>query len=129
MISRYLVRFIKQISLLVLPLAVWPSSGAVAQTAGASAVLEEIVVTARRREENLQTVPISVMAFTAEDLEVRGVDNILRLNVLVPNVSINGGAIFGVTSSEILIRGIPGVAVYQMASFRAALEERLEWAY
>ena len=113
MISRYLVRFIKQISLLVLPLAVWPSSGAVAQTAGASAVLEEIVVTARRREENLQTVPISVMAFTAEDLEVRGVDNILRLNVLVPNVSINGGAIFGVTSSEILIRGIPGVAVYQ----------------
>ena len=97
----------------MLPLAVWPSSGAQAQGAEASAILEEIVVTARRREENLQTVPISVMAFSTEDLEVRGIDNILRLNVLVPNVSINGGAVFDVTSSEILIRGIPGVAVYQ----------------
>jgi len=97
----------------MLPLAVWPSSGAVAQTPGASAVLEEIVVTARRREESLQRVPISVIAFSGEDLQVRGVDNIERLNLLVPNVSINGGAIFGVTGSEILIRGIPGVAIYQ----------------
>ncbi len=113
MISTYPVKLITRISLLMLPLAVWPSSGAVAQTAGASAVLEEIVVTARRREESLQDVPISIIAFTAEDLEVRGIDNIERLNVLVPNVSINGGAIFGVTGSEILIRGIPGVAIYQ----------------
>ncbi len=109
----YPVKLITRFSILMLPLAVWPTSGAQAQVAEASAILEEVVVTARRREENLQTVPISVMAFTAEDLEVRGIDNILRLNVLVPNVSINGGAIFDVTSSEILIRGIPGVTVYQ----------------
>ena len=107
------VRLITRISLLLLPIAFWPTSATMAQGAGARAVLDEIVVTARRREESLQDVPISIIAFTAEDLEVRGVDNIERLNVLVPNVSINGGAIFGVTGSEILIRGIPGVAIYQ----------------
>ena len=84
MTIRYPVRMITRISLLILPLAVWPTSGTMAQDVGASAVLEEVVVTARRREENLQTVPISVMAFTADDLEVRGVDNIERFNVLVP---------------------------------------------
>ena len=113
MTNTYPLRLISRISLLMLPFAVWPSSGAVAQTDGFSAVLEEIVVTARRREESLQDVPISVLAFTADDLELRGVDNIERLNVLVPNVSINGGGISGVTGSEILMRGIPGVTIYQ----------------
>jgi len=111
--NTYPLRLISRISLLMLPFAVWPSSGAVAQTDGLSAVLEEIVVTARRREESVQDVPISVLAFTADDLEIRGVDNIERLNVLVPNVSINGGGISGVTGSEILMRGIPGVTIYQ----------------
>jgi iron complex outermembrane receptor protein len=33
---------------------------------------DEILVTARKKEENLQTVPISISAFTAEDIENRG---------------------------------------------------------
>ena len=35
--------------------------------------LEEVVVTARRREESLQDAPISITAFSAADLDVRGV--------------------------------------------------------
>ena len=37
--------------------------------AAAKAGLEEIVVTARRREERLQTVPIAITAFTQADLD------------------------------------------------------------
>ena len=38
-----------------------------------AAMIEEIVVTARRREENLQEVPIAVSAFSAADLENRNI--------------------------------------------------------
>ncbi|MCZ6618702.1 MAG: hypothetical protein O7E57_11270, partial [Gammaproteobacteria bacterium] len=39
------------------------------RSASAQALLEEIVVTARRREENLLTLPLSIQAFTAEAME------------------------------------------------------------
>ena len=38
--------------------------------------LEEIVVVARKREESLQEVPISIATFSAEDLEVQGIDSL-----------------------------------------------------
>ncbi len=40
---------------------------AIAQDAGAAAVLDEITVTARRREETLREVPIAVSAFPASN--------------------------------------------------------------
>ncbi len=39
---------------------------------GQSLALEEIVVTARRREESLQDIPVSVTAFTADQIERAG---------------------------------------------------------
>jgi iron complex outermembrane receptor protein len=47
--------------------------------------LEEIVVTARFREENIQTTPISISAFSGEDLELRSIDNIEDLGLVIPN--------------------------------------------
>jgi hypothetical protein len=41
--------------------------------------LEEIIVTAERRELNLQDTPISVMSFEGEALELRGVDDMFDL--------------------------------------------------
>jgi outer membrane receptor protein involved in Fe transport len=38
-------------------------------------VIEEIVVTARRREESLQQVPLAITAFTTEDIEARNIEN------------------------------------------------------
>ena len=35
--------------------------------------VDEIIVTTRKREENLQTVPIAVQAITAEDIERKGI--------------------------------------------------------
>ena len=55
-----------------------------AQEAGG---LEEIVVTAQRREERLQNVPISVTALSPAMLESRGITDITRLDVATPGFS------------------------------------------
>jgi iron complex outermembrane recepter protein len=86
-------------------------TGAHAQ--GASALLEEVVVTARRREESLQVVPLAVTAFGGEELEARGVEMISSMNAMAPNLSVLGGSGRGIESqAEFRIRGMPGVAVY-----------------
>jgi iron complex outermembrane receptor protein len=66
--------------------------------------IEEIIVTARKREENVQTVPLAVTALTSE-LQESTVRNLVDLNGYAPNVRIDrdpsraGG-------SSITIRGI-----------------------
>jgi iron complex outermembrane recepter protein len=57
--------------------------------AGAAAAggLEEITVTARRREELLQDVPIAVTAFSADTLDLLGKSNIGELTLAVPSVT------------------------------------------
>src|SRR5690606_41525641 len=50
------------------------------------ATLEEIVVTAQRREEKLQEIPLSITAITASELETRGVTNTLDLRPSAPHV-------------------------------------------
>ncbi len=64
--------------------------------------IEEIIVTAQRREENLQDVPISVSAFTAEQLAERGTTDLSRLEGQVP------GFTFGRSGSDArpAIRGV-----------------------
>lgn len=47
----------------------------------------EIVVTATRRAENLQDVPLSVTAVSAETLEARNITDIGRLDVVTPGFS------------------------------------------
>ena len=61
-----------------------------AQEAGADGGLEEIIVSARRREESLQTVPLAITAFTGEALEARGVDMVGNMNAMAPNLSVQG---------------------------------------
>jgi iron complex outermembrane receptor protein len=91
---------------------------AIAQTAdkGASAGgIEEVVVTATRREERLQDVPISVSAFSQEKLDSQGLKNIDDLSRLAPGVmfSRNGtgsSANYNDENSDIAIRGIDSSA-------------------
>lgn len=54
-----------------------------------SGVLETITVTAQKREENIQTVPIAVTAITGASLENQGITNIQGLANSMPNVQIN----------------------------------------
>ena len=65
-------------------------TGAPQEVAPTSGVLEEVVVTARRREENLQTVPVSVTAFSASALAERDVEATTDLQKLVPGVVFTG---------------------------------------
>ena len=50
-----------------------PGSFTYAQESGINALMEEIKVTARKREEGLQDTPIAVSVFSGESLEARGV--------------------------------------------------------
>ncbi|MFN5782009.1 MAG: TonB-dependent receptor [Novosphingobium sp.] len=64
----------------------------------------DIVVTAQKRSENLQDVPIAISAVGSEYLESRGVDSIDKLGTIAPNVKIER-APASKTISQISIRG------------------------
>ncbi len=70
----------------------------------AQSVLEEVTVTARKRSENLQEVPISIAAFTAADIQAAGIERPVDYLSLIPNVTIVDAANVGDT--QVSIRGI-----------------------
>lgn len=63
-----------------------------------------IVVTAQKRSENIQDVPIAISAVSEQYLESRGVDSIDKLGTIAPNVKIER-APSSKTISQISIRG------------------------
>ncbi len=86
--------------------------------------IDDIVVTARRREESLREIPISVTALTGTQLEARQIHAMDQLGDVVPNLQLDKAAPSSGSSSvgQIFIRGIgqsdytpvtdPGVAMY-----------------
>ncbi|MBO9670972.1 MAG: TonB-dependent receptor [Sphingobium sp.] len=77
-----------------------------ADAASQEGQIEEIVVTARYRSENLQRTPLAITAVSATKLEERGATNILGVASAAPNVVLNQlGAGFGPTLSA-SIRGL-----------------------
>jgi iron complex outermembrane receptor protein len=84
--------------------------------------LDRVMVTARRRNEGLQQVPLSVTALDAAELQSRGAEDLGALGAAVPNLTLYAGR--GVTTGTITahIRGVgqsdtrwgfePGVGVY-----------------
>jgi iron complex outermembrane receptor protein len=74
-------------------------------TAWAEPALEEVIVTAQRREQNLQETPISIAAFGEAEIERRGIANVADLAAIVPNLRV---VPFGVspTTLRIYIRGV-----------------------
>lgn len=80
--------------------------------------LGDIVVTARRREENLQDVPVAVTAFTAETLVEKGVTDRTSLADNTPSLfTINGGyprefAFFALRGQGPAFGSTPGVVNY-----------------
>ena len=80
------------------------------------ASLEEIVVTAQRRQENIQDVPISMSAITGATLENLGLRDFNGYAALIPNLSLGvgsgaggAGSGAGVSSARaVAIRGVAG---------------------
>jgi outer membrane receptor protein involved in Fe transport len=62
------------------------SSGQGANSTTPAPVLEEITVTAQRREENIDRVPISISAFTQADIEERGLKSVGDIAAVTPGV-------------------------------------------
>lgn len=83
-----------------------------------------IVVTAQKRAENVQDVPIAISAFGGDALQERAVTDVSSLGALAPNVNLDGGTPFSGSSAVLsaFIRGIgsddfafnidPGVGIY-----------------
>jgi iron complex outermembrane receptor protein len=86
--------------------ALMVSSAALA--AAQEAVLEEIVVTAERRETALQDTPISIIALSAEALEQKGVEDLQDLSRYTPNLAIQGGRGSGDNAPTFIMRGVSG---------------------
>jgi len=66
-----------------------------------SGVLEEVIVTARKREEAIQDVPVSVTAFTGNQLRDAGITNLKDLGYQTPGLQVDQSS-----SAQIWIRGI-----------------------
>lgn len=75
---------------------------------GDSGALEDIVVTAQKREQNLQDVPVAVTAITADTLVNRNVTTVSDLPRLAPSLTVTTGAL--PTNNSINLRGIGTVA-------------------
>lgn len=82
--------------------------------------LEEIVVTAQKREQSLQEVPISIAAFSEEQMELRGIQEMEDLNTAVPNLSIGANSFAGEAQAQVFMRGLPGVGIYIDGVWQAA---------
>ncbi|MCC7411429.1 MAG: TonB-dependent receptor [Gammaproteobacteria bacterium] len=108
-------------SILGLVVAALPSLVAVESAHAQQAALEEIVVTARRVEERLQTTPVAVSAFTTDMLEQLSATNVGDLAGFAPNLYKNTGPTGG-NDGYYYIRGVgqfdlnpavdPGVGTY-----------------
>lgn len=96
------------------------SLASMAQTAS-GVTLEEVMVTAQKREQNLQDVPISISSYSGMELESMGVTTIIDLEKSVPNAQFRASRATNSTLTA-YIRGVgqqdplwgfePGVGVY-----------------
>jgi len=102
---------------LLLALAVSTLAGTSAQLAAQQ--LEEVIVTAQKREQGLQEVPIAVEAFSASQINNLSATDIGDLGTFTPNVTISQAAnqpsysIRGIGTSDFGIGADPAVGVYQ----------------
>ncbi len=105
----------------LMPCLATPAAGQMesAQADEGQAAVEEIVVTARKRDEKLIETPLSVTALSSSDLDRRQIDDLGGLRDIVPNLSVNMG---DAANAIVYIRGVgqrdslsfadPGVGIY-----------------
>ena len=83
--------------------------------AAADQGLQEVIVSARKREERLQDVPISITAFTADAIEQRGIESIYDIGRITPNLSFN--QTYGRVFDRPVIRGMSQILGERTVSF------------
>src|SRR5687768_637011 len=61
--------------------------------------IAEIIVSAQKRDENVQDVPIAISVFGGDTLQERAVNDVAALSTLAPNVNLDGGTPFSGSSA------------------------------
>ena len=112
LLARSVRRLLATSAVLAVPMLAMPAAAVAQQQMRA---LEEIVVTARRTEESLQEVPISISAFTAADIEEAGLRSVEDLALQTPGFSFRSA--FGRTGDRPVIRGQSNIQGEPNASF------------
>jgi len=74
---------------IIKPLATAIALSVIGTEASAQGVLEEVIVTATKRAESLQDIPVSVNAFTSETIQEAGISNAGDLAIMTPALNIN----------------------------------------
>ena len=100
-----------RVSALALAIAVGGSSTALAQTSSGTqfAAADEIIVTARKREETLVEVPIAIAAFNQDELDKLGITSAEQLSAATPSFdfqNVGTGGASGRANPQIRFRGI-----------------------
>ena len=67
-----------------------------------NAVLEEVIVTARKQEENVQDIPVSVQTIGAQQMQEMNMTNLEELSFIMPNVTVSKSG----ADDNLFIRGI-----------------------
>lgn len=98
---------------------VWAGSGLAADNttaqSGESAQLEEVIVTAERREESISKTPLAITAVSADELQQADVVNVYQLQYLAPSMQVNQTAqglyiaIRGITTYDTTSKGEPAI--------------------
>ncbi|PLW69841.1 TonB-dependent receptor [Pseudohalioglobus lutimaris] len=89
---------IHRLTPIAIALAMVPTAPLMAQ----QLMLEEVVVTAQKREQSLQDVPIAVSAMSGDRIDDIGITDLEQVALYIPNVNINQGQ----ATSNIFIRGV-----------------------
>lgn len=89
--------------------AIFMAPGVPAALAQNKAVLEEIIVTAQRREQSIQEVPVAVTAFTGDALESSNITEAAQYLNLTPNVSYTEDGQVGSRGISIAMRGVSNI--------------------
>src|SRR5690606_9163554 len=100
MITHSKKQLVCMISALSAGMLLAPQFAAAQQASGAT--LEEVIVTAQKRDENVQDVPITIAAITPGQLEAAGFNSVNDLQALVPALRIDYAGAF----SQPTVRGV-----------------------
>jgi iron complex outermembrane recepter protein len=95
-----------------------PAGGAAAEESGG---LQEVIVTATRRSENVQNVPETVSVLTGADLEAKGLDNVAAYSSAVPGLSYNQTGFGDRDGLDLTIRGISNTRTADQTAGTGAL--------
>jgi iron complex outermembrane recepter protein len=105
---------------LMIGTSVLPGAAAFAQEDEETARMDAVIVTAQKREQEVQDVPISITAITSEELSDRGINDLNALTGSAPSLAITGNTGLG-ASNLISMRGISGQSIAIGASQAVAV--------